>query len=435
MYDWLDRGPVTEMWRARKAVGHHRGGPGDFLRRHEADAARASRDGVKGLPKIAPYLLDRVGDARMMRLAWDDLATRGGLAPGPNGRRYSDLSSAEAWVLCRCLAEAVQKGTYRPGPERVIWVPKASGKGQRPIVLLNVEDRAVQRAAVLVLQPLLDPLFDPRSFGFRPKRSHLHALAAAERLAISRRRTVWLTHDVRDAFTNVPVSRLLQVVGKLLPDDRLVGFLEHALPACQLKGLRQGGSLSPLMLNVYLNQVLDRLWRRDNPKLPLLRVADDLLVLSKTRKQAEHADAELRRLLVPAAMPIKETFDDAVTCLRAGGVTRWLGLDIAKPERGLSMSIGDRAWSGLTTHLALAHAKPDAPLRAARAAVQWLGQRGPCYAWSDRQQACQRILDLARDLAFEELPTAAELERIWQCAHARWCRLRGGMKTSPAVNS
>jgi hypothetical protein len=365
MYDWLGRGPVTEMWQKRKAVGHHRGGPGDFRRRHEADAARASRKGVKGLVAIAPFLLKRIGDERMMWLAWNDRASSGGQAPGPNGRRYSDLSSAEVWDLCRCLAEAVREGTYRPGPERVLWVPKASGKGQRPIVLLSVEDRAVQRAAVLVLQPLLDPLFDSRSFGFRPRRGHLDALAAAELLAMSRRRWVWLTHDVKDAFTNVPVSRLLQVMAKLLPDDRLLEFFEHALPACQIKGLRQGGSLSPLVLNVYLNHFLDRPWRRDNPRLPLLRVADDLLVLCTTKKQAEHADAELRRLLVPAAMPLKETFADAVTCLREGGVTRWLGLDIARPKRGLSMSIGDRAWSGLDTHLALAHAKPDAPLRAA----------------------------------------------------------------------
>ena len=118
-----------------------------------------------------------------MRIAFDHLAKKGGQAPGPNGRRYKDLASAEVWDLCRCLAKSVREGTYRPGPEHVTWIEKSSGSGRRPIVVSNIEDRVVQRAMVEIIQPFLEPLFEPSSFGYRPKISHLHALAHAEHLA------------------------------------------------------------------------------------------------------------------------------------------------------------------------------------------------------------------------------------------------------------
>jgi RNA-directed DNA polymerase len=302
LYEYLLRGDVHE---SRESVGHHRGSSFDFLRRHENGAATALQNGVRGAREIAPYLFARIADSRTMRMAWDTLAARGGKAPGPDGHRYTDYTSTEVWALCRCVADSIRSKTYRPGPERVRWIAKASGRGQRPIILLNIVDRVVQRAIVSILQPVLDPLLDPHTLGFRPRLGSWHALALAEHLTLSAGHRVWVTEDIRDAFQHVPVSRALQVFEKLLPSADLVNLLALVLPGQTFSGLKQGGPLSPLALNIYLAHILDRPWRRRKHQ-PLIRVADDLLVLCRSGKQADAARAELRGLLLPAGMQLKD---------------------------------------------------------------------------------------------------------------------------------
>src|SRR5262249_46045260 len=178
--------------------------------------------------------------------------------------------------------------------ERVVWVSKGAGRGERPLVIQSILDRIVQRSCVQVLQPVLDALLDPRSFGFRPGRSHLHALALAERLARSKGLWCWVAVDIKDAFGSVPLNRLLDVVGKYLPDGELVKFLKVVLGGSKRPGLRQGGALSPLMLNLYLHHLLDTRWRELHPELPLLRYADDLLIVCPSREQAHEAYDELK---------------------------------------------------------------------------------------------------------------------------------------------
>jgi hypothetical protein len=377
---------------------------------------------------VAPYLLSRIADARTLRLAWDFLAEKGGQAPGPNGHRYGDYYSEEIWGLCRCLERALRAGTYRRGPERVRWIPKASGLGQRPLVLQNIEDRVVQRAVVLVLQPLLDPLFDSRSLGYRPGRGHLHALALAQCLALRQERLVWVAEDIKDAFTNVPLSRLFDILGRLLPDDDLLVLLDRLLSGQGPRGLRQGGPLSPLMLNLYLNHFLDRPWRECQGSAPLIRLADDLLVLCRDVDEAQVAQDTLRQLLVPAGMPLKGQPEDTAHDLGRGESVDWLGYTHRKPSeityRAIAVEITDRAWGRLDDQLALAHTKPDAPLRAAFVVQQWLYQRGPCYLWSDRGNVCRRVAALAHRHAFEELPSPSALRLGWWRAAVRWCELR-----------
>ena len=104
----------------------------------------------------------------------------------------------------------------------------------------------------------LGPIIRQGSFGSRPRRGPLRALGPARDLAIKERRRVWLVADLKDAFSNVPGLRLLPVLRKLLPAAELVDFLGGVLSPGRCPGLRQGGPLSPLMLNVYLNHFLDR---------------------------------------------------------------------------------------------------------------------------------------------------------------------------------
>jgi hypothetical protein len=178
------------------------------------------------------------------------------------------------------------------------------------------------------------------------------------------------------------------------------------------------------MLNVYLHHFLDRPWRRDRPAVPLVRVADDLLVLCRGNRQAGDAHGHLRHLLLPAGMPLKGTAGSAVHDLGRGESADWLGFAVRMHRGRLAAGIAERSWARLGEYLALAHTKGDAPLRAMHTVRQWLNQRGPSYAWSDRAQVCQQVVTCAHRHAFEEISGLDELQARWQRAYARWCKLR-----------
>jgi hypothetical protein len=424
MYESMTRESVWKDPRKRHAaVTYHRGGPNDLLKKHQEDARLTMQQGIRGAWALAPYLFDRVADARTFHAAWNHLSANGGQTPGPDGRRYTDYDTEEVWGLCRRLEDELQRGTYEPGPERVRHIPKASGPGERPLVLQSIRDRVVQRAIVEILQPVLDPLLDKHTFGFRPHLGYLHALARAQSLAQEQGRYVWVAEDLKDAFTRVPLPRLDDLLCKLLPDDGLLDLLRRVLPSQNVKGLRQGGSLSPLMLNVYVNQLLDRPWRRRQGPVPLLRVADDLLLLCQDAAEAGCAQQTLRALLTPAGMLLKGDPADTARDLEKGEAADWLGCRL-RLEQTLRFEITDRAWARLDDLLKRANTKVDAPLLAARTARQWLQQRGPCYPWSDRDEVGVRIVETARKYAFEEVPSPTALCREWKRAYFRWRALR-----------
>lgn len=419
MYESIERGrrapeDLPTLLRHDRSVA-------DYLRDYQRISNRAVQDGTRGIRALSPFLLSVIADPRMQRSAWDHLAEKGGDAPGPNGHRCADYSSGEAWAACRTIGKAIRSGIYRPGEERIVHVGKLSGSGTRPLVLLDVEDRMVQRATMTVLQPLLDPLFNQLSYGFRPRRGHLLALAAAERIAMSERRMVWLTADIKDAFQRVPVARLMDVLRKLFPDDKLMAFLADLLPGQYLPGLRQGGALSPLMLSVYLDHFLDRKWHGDKSKPPLVRVADDILILCKSAAEAHAAYSDLKQLLVPAGMPLKHGAAESIHDLANGDSARWLGFVIRKAKRGYIYGLATAAWTRLRKQLELAHTKTDSPLRAITTVKAWLSQRGPAYRPAGNAKAVvNRVLDFARKQGFEEMPSMSQLLHHWQLAGARW---------------
>jgi retron-type reverse transcriptase len=236
-----------------------------------------------------PHLFARAIDTRNLRVAWDYLAASGGQAPGPDGWSYADLDHHETWALLRQLHRALEGGSYGPGPERRIQIPKTSGRGHRTLRLQNIVDRVVQRAVLQVLEPVLDPRFVDNSFGFRPRRGREQALARVEHLARHHQRWHWVTEDLQDAFDNVPLRRLEDILQQHLPEPRLRGLLARMLHTGRKRGLRQGGALSPLLLNVYLDHFLDRRWQQQQPDVPLLRVATICCCSAQPRKQRQVA--------------------------------------------------------------------------------------------------------------------------------------------------
>jgi len=429
MYERFFRVPA-EGWLAhygyrQEAVDYHLGTCRDFMRRHMEAAKRAAAGGREGIKEIAPFLLNRVADARTLRCAWDYLRREGGQAPGHNGHRYEDFGDSEVWSLLRAIGAAIRAQDYRRGPDTKRSIPKGpKGSGRfRTLTLSNIEDRVVERAIVLVIQPLLDPRFDVRSFGYRPDLDRCHALALAEHLALGEGRMIWVTEDLKDAFDHVPLRRLLDVVRVHIPAPDLVALIERVIINDTGKGLRQGGPLSCLLLNVYLDHLLDRPWRRQHPDTPHVRVADDMLLLCQAEEDALAGRADLERLLTPAGMPIKQA-TDTVYRLAQGDIAQWLGFEIGAGTDCLEVRVGEGSWEQFQEHLTMAHTKPDAPLRAIAIIEGWVSQLGATYPFSDRKNTCQRIASIAHQQCFDEIPSEDRLLELWQRAYARWSKLR-----------
>jgi group II intron reverse transcriptase/maturase len=194
------------------------------------------------------------------------------------------------------LRQDLLAGKYHPIPVRRVYIPKAQG-GQRPLGIPSIRDRVVQTAAKTVLEPIFEADFLARSYGFRPKRNAIMALEAIRKSANAGNWFV-VDADVRAFFDHVTHWKLLYLIDQRVNDPRMRKTIQGFLEAGVLEGdtfsetdlgTPQGGPISPLMANIYLN-FLDRVWQAKGRHLgEMVRYADDLVILCKTRQAAERA--------------------------------------------------------------------------------------------------------------------------------------------------
>lgn len=419
----------------RKSADLHQGVPQDILGRHDREASHAAHADSRTRQAFVDQLLARTAESRNLMCAWATIAATSGDTPGKDGMRCSDLDLPKAWELLRTVSKALQHGTYRTAPDRELEIPKSSGNGTRKLHIPTVVDRTVQRALVQTLQPYLESAFDEDSFGYRPHRTRQQALARAEQLASGAGCWVWNTEDIKDAFTQVPQQRLLDVLRLHFPNEGILQLLTTVVVTRTGRGLRQGGNLSPLLMNVYLDHFLDRPWRKQHPQVPLIRVADDLLLLCRNRQEAEASYVALKQLLQVAGMPLKGTPSTALRELDKGQDAHWLGYRLLQAnDRRLEAHIGEKSWHSLTEKLALAHTKPVPPLYAHEAVRGWVSQLGPCYPSVDHPRTFARLMALAKRFGFDELPAEEELLDLWKAAASQWEACRQLPEKTPVVN-
>jgi hypothetical protein len=400
------------------------GTPADVLTRYERvlrdvrnqKDSESKRELLKLLPEIS-------ADPRTLWVEWDWLKSNGGDAPGPNGITYADLNHATIWGLLRDINGRLLDGTYRPGPVRRTSIPKTSESGgTRTLSIPNIEDRCIQRAVLQVASPWLDPMFDQDSFGGRPGRSTWMALARALSL-VERGYTQLISQDIRDAFDNVPINRLLDALSQRIPSPSFVALVKEAVLGAAKKGLQQGSPLSPLLMNVYVDHFLDRPWHQRHPDVPLLRYIDDVLILCHVDHDPAALHDDLENLLTPAGMPLKHTPEKAIRNLHQEACI-WLGYELSRGPNG-PVVVRPAQWlDELRDSLMRAHRGENSPLLAQNAIRGVVQYAAPCFPFTVHRAVYQAVHEAAADMGFEEAvsdqPTFC---RAWKCAYARWREL------------
>jgi RNA-directed DNA polymerase len=214
-------------------------------------------------------------------------------APGIDGVTFEAIEESGVESFLGQIRDELVTNTYRPMQARKKEIPKDGGKKVRVLSIPAIRDRVVQGALKLILEPIFEADFQAGSYGYRPKRTAHEAVARVAR-AIVEEKTRIIDLDLASYFDNVQHSLLLEKVARRVRDDAVMHLLKMILKATRKKGVPQGGVISPLLSNLYLNEVdrmlekaVDTTRRGKSTSVQYARFADDMVILVDAERRSD----------------------------------------------------------------------------------------------------------------------------------------------------
>jgi len=254
---------------------------------------------AKNEPEYRFYqLYDKVYREDILDHAYE-LARANHGAPGVDGESFEDIESRGLGEWKNGLREELRNKTYQPQPVRRVMIPKPGG-GERPLGIPTIRDRVAQTAAKLILEPIWEAELEPNAYGYRPRKSAQGAIRKVEEL-LHEGYTDVVDADLSKYFDTIPHSELLQCVARRIVDRYMLHLIKMWLkvPVEERdgngkrrltggkdndRGTPQGGVISPVLANLYMNRMLKG-WRQSRRgeqfRAHMVNYADDFVILSR----------------------------------------------------------------------------------------------------------------------------------------------------------
>lgn len=219
------------------------------------------------------------------------------------------------------LWNRMSSGSYFPEPVKAVTIPKDTG-GQRTLCVPSVSDRIAQTAATMYLEPLVEPKFHEDSYGYRPNKSALDAVYTARKRCWKNDWTVDL--DISGFFDNLDHDLALQAIKKHTDCKWIILYVERWMKApiqqadgskvVRDKGVPQGGSVSPIISNIFMHHVFDIWMKKNYPTVPFERYVDDAIVHCRTKRQAEFMKVMIEERLAKCKLRLHPEKTQIVYC-------------------------------------------------------------------------------------------------------------------------
>jgi group II intron reverse transcriptase/maturase len=216
-------------------------------------------------------------------------------AAGVDQQSLADFAVDEKRNLYK-IWNRMSSGSYFPPPVKAVEIPKAGGRGVRILGVPTVADRIAQTAVAMVLEPQVEPMFHPDSYGYRPGRSALDAVATCRQRCWKYRWAIDL--DIQSFFDTVPHEPVLQAVGKHTDLPWVVLYVKRWLTApiqqpdgtlqSRDRGTPQGSAISPLLTNLFMHYAFDRYLADTQPHVTFERYCDDAIIHCVSEHQAKY---------------------------------------------------------------------------------------------------------------------------------------------------
>lgn len=322
-------------------TAEYRGNKG-FLQRdsveHEGYAEVQSTDRREGKERGgARDLMEAILDRNNLNRAYQRVKRNRGAA-GIDGMTVEE---ALPWLKEHKgeLLQNIREGSYMPSPVRRKEIPKPDG-GVRKLGIPTVVDRVIQQAIAQKLQSIWEPLFSDSSYGYRPNRSAQQAVRQVKRYAEQGYRYT-VSVDLSKYFDTLNHELLMDLLHRQIQDMRVLGLIKKYLKSGVLengivckteKGSPQGGPLSPLLANIYLNEFDWEMCRRG---VRMVRYADDIVVFARSKRAAERLLESCRRYLEGKLKLHINTEKSKVTSIFSTRNFKFLGFCLGKNGKGV----------------------------------------------------------------------------------------------------